>query len=271
MTPSSSYDNLQQLVQQPYSHVELKPINLEFEHNGKTYEITFVKQKIGGEKGEEKKLDLTNLKPEDIQALVKQAKKAMEMMGQLDGADVFKNSKSFTFHFTTQIKEPTFLNNILGKKIKRFEYKPNPSVFDSITYKEGLEDKKFTVNLSKYEKGDQERIQRKLQPLNTTIEKLFEESAKAAKPLKLGEHKAETPIVEKASDQSDSVDQAEPESDPDKTESEEEDLELASLREELLSIKPNKNSSSTVPPSEAHSSADPDVADLQARLAKLRE
>jgi hypothetical protein len=195
MTPSNSSQNLAQLAQaQPYSHVELKPVTLEFEHNNKTYTITFVKQKVGGEKGEEKNLDLTKLKPDEMVALVAQAKKAMDAMRTLDGADAFKNSKSFTLHFTTQIKEPTFLNRMLGHKFKRFAPKPNPSVFDSITYKEGSEDKKFAVNLSKYEASEQKKIQKNLQPLSTMVDQLFIKSAQAEKPLKLGQHKAETPV-----------------------------------------------------------------------------
>ncbi len=274
---SSSSENLAQLaIEQPYSHVELKPVNLEFEHNGKTYSITFVKQKVGGEKGEEKNLDLTKLKPDEMVALVAQAKKAMDAMRTLDGADAFKNSKSFTLHFTTQKKEPTFLNRMLGHKFKRFEPKPNPTVFDSITYKEGSEDKKFAVNLSKYEENAQKKIQKNLLPLSTMIDKLFIKSAQVEKPLKLGKHKAETAIAKNPPAQSDDASdavtgQTEYKSYSEEIESEEEDLEFAALKEELLSTKPNKKSSYAASSSNASSNDDPGVADLQARLDRLRK
>lgn len=172
------------------TYVELKPINLDFEYKGKTYQITFVNQKIGT--GKEQALDLSKLNPDEIEALKEGAKKSMAAMEQLSGSRDALLASSFTLHFSSTYNEPTLLNKaaaVLG--IKRFQYKENPFEIDSISYKDASgAEQKFAVDLSRYDKASKKKIMDDTRPLNKVVQQSFNRTIYQAPPLKLEEPKA---------------------------------------------------------------------------------
>lgn len=195
---TSSYDSFyslsrssstESLVDQTF--VELQPINLEFEHKGFHYKITFIKQKVG-DNGEEKNIDLAyftdytglssqeiDQRTQELDAFKEQAKKMIDLMGTLANRPTnLATANSYTFNFI--------------QKGATDPKKPESFILDSVTFKASAmsTEEKFEVKMDSYEGPAQQKIVETVQPLNKTIEKVTNWYLQHPK-----RHKLETPVV----------------------------------------------------------------------------
>ena len=172
--------------------------NLSFTHKGRNYHIDFIKQRTGAD-GEETEMDLTyftnyaglsesqiKLRKDELNAFIEQAKKMIDLMGDLkDQPGDFANSKSFSFNFTQRHSSPSLLNKMSEKVgIKKWTWTPEPDMLESISYGDSKETqtRKFDIKLGKYDAPAQNEILQTTHALNLTIRKTVQASLEQQKP-----------------------------------------------------------------------------------------
>ena len=147
--------------------VEFKPFkNPEFTKNGKTYEIVSIRRRVGGDNGTWEEMDLSKLTAEEINHFMISAQKAAKFMDKLGGPAGLKTAHSFTLHFKEN--QPT----------------EEPFLLDKVTFIEhkGESEKTHNIELSRISQDDLARMQKKFQPLNMTIKRVFHRTMEQKPP-----------------------------------------------------------------------------------------
>jgi hypothetical protein len=182
--------------------VSLQPLRegLQFEHNGKTYEITFHKTRASGSKGKWEFTDLNryknmeNLEPAERQARMVELQTIKEQAGEQleqqltailgnssltdDQKTELLNSRSFTLHFTLKYDEGAgrvfpVLNAIFGRAVLWFQDDPDSrlSRLTKITYMpaDGAPKKTLKINLEELQGTPEEIVAKKKNLSQTAI------------------------------------------------------------------------------------------------------
>lgn len=188
--------------------VELQPLTLHFKMGEKTYEITSIQQRIGGESGEWQNIDLTyftqmeglspaekNKRGQELAAFINAAKKTINVMqGLVDKPAELDSPHSFTLHFQKKYDGgPSLLQSTLGHIFERFRYKPEATVLQTISYKEteSASERTFEVKLDQYDEISRQRILDDTLEFNLWIKNLVIKTQEKTKPLQLKTPKEE--------------------------------------------------------------------------------
>jgi hypothetical protein len=146
------------------THVELRPA-LQFEHKGKTYNITNISQQVGD--GPETHLAFTHFSEENFQQLIREAKKTIDVMGNLARrpTDLQATPHCFTVSFIQKGSSGPF-------RLFKITYQSTPNA----------EEKKFEINLESYAPDGQQAIIRDTTQLNLIIQQSFKQDQQATTP-----------------------------------------------------------------------------------------